>query len=74
MTTTSRRSGGSKDLIVPSGRGDSAEAGTTDTPIPAAASCAAVRGLPVRSVGAGRVTPRWAANSSSQLARPLPAL
>ena len=63
MTITSRRSGGSKDLIVPSGRGVSAEEGTIATPMPAAASCAAVRGLPVRNVGCGSTTPRCAANA-----------
>ena len=39
-----------------------AEQGTIATPMPAAASCAAVRGLPVRSVGCGSTTPRCAAN------------
>ena len=53
MTITSRSSGGSRDLIVAPGSGVRAEKGTIVTPMPAAASCAAVRGKPVRNAGCG---------------------
>jgi hypothetical protein len=68
---TSRSSGGSNDLTIPSGGGVRAEIGTMATPTPAAASCAAVRGLPVRSVGRGSTTSRSAANRSTHDAMPL---
>jgi hypothetical protein len=70
-TMTSRSSGGSKDLTVASGHGVRAETGTMATPIPAAASRAAVRGLPVLSAGRGSMTSRSAANRSTHAAMPL---
>ena len=51
-----------------------AENGTIATPMPAAASCAAVRGLPVRSTGWGSTTPRSAASWSTHAANPLSGL
>ncbi|HXL88120.1 MAG TPA: hypothetical protein VN969_03905 [Streptosporangiaceae bacterium] len=51
-----------------------AEKGTIATPMPAVASCAAVRGLPVRSTGGGRTTPRLTASWSTVPPNPQPGL
>jgi hypothetical protein len=72
MTTMSRSSGGSNGLTVPPGSGISAEEGTIATPMPAAASCAAVRGLAVRNASRDSTTPRRAANESTHAPNPVP--
>lgn len=72
MAITSRSSTGSMDRTVAPVRAVRAENGTSATPMPAAASCAAVRGLPVRSTGWGSTTPRSVASWSTHAAIPLP--